>query len=187
MTSQHVSFHHVFETAFGFCGIGWTEHGIARFMLPMATPESVAETLVKRTPGSREAAPTGTTAEVVAAATRYFAGEREDFSAIALDLDGVDPFRRAIYAAARRLGYGETTTYGALAEEAGFPEAARETGTALGRNPVPLIVPCHRILAAGGKLGGFSAPGGTTTKLKMLALERAVPPGAEPAQASFAF
>ncbi|WP_159591578.1 methylated-DNA--[protein]-cysteine S-methyltransferase [Chelativorans xinjiangense] len=179
--------HHVFETAFGFCGIGWTARGIARFTLPMAAPAQAAEALRKRLPGSRQAAPSGATAEVVAAATRYFAGEREDFSAVVVDLEGVDPFRRAIYGAARRLGYGKTTTYGALAGEAGFPEAARETGTALGRNPIPLIVPCHRILAAGGKLGGFSAPGGTTTKRKMLALERAVPPDAEPAQASFTF
>lgn len=180
-------FHHVFETAFGFCGIGWTERGIARFMLPVATREAAGQAMAARLPGARAAAPCGAAAAVVDAAMRYFAGEREDFSATELDLHGVDPFRRAIYRAALRLGYGETTTYGALAAQAGFPQAARETGLALGRNPVPLLVPCHRVLAAGGKIGGFSAPGGTKTKRRMLALERAVPPDGEPAQASFSF
>lgn len=180
-------FHHVFETAFGFCCIAWSECGICRFMLPVETAEPVEAQLGKRAPASRAAAPSGPAADAVAAARRYFLGEREDFSLIALDLDGIDPFHRAIYSAARRLGYGETTTYGALAAEAGFPSAARETGAALGRNPVPLVLPCHRVLAANGSLGGFSAPGGTATKEKLLALEgmRFDPP--EPAQAAFAF
>ena len=110
-----------------------------------------------------------------------------DFSGVPVDLDGVDLFQRAIYQAASKLGFGETTTYGGLADAAGHPGKARETGEALGRNPVPLIVPCHRILAAGGKIGGFSAPGGSATKEKLLALEgvRVGPPPA--AQKTFAF
>ena len=179
--------HHVFETAFGFCGIAWSGRGITRFLLPMDTAEAAREQLARRAPTSREAQAPGPARDAVSAAIAYFAGGEEDFNAIALDLDGIEPMPRAIYAAARRIGYGHTTTYGALAAEAGFPNAARETGTALGRNPVPLIVPCHRIMAAGGKLGGFSAPGGTRTKRRMLALEKALPPDAEPAQASFAF
>lgn len=182
-----MSFHHVFETAFGYCGIAWSENGVTRFMLPVEAASPAAEHLTKRQPESCAAEPSGAAAEAVAAAIRYFEGEREDFLDIPLDLTGVDPFRRAIYQAARRLAYGKTTTYGTLASDVGFPKAARETGTALGRNPIPLIIPCHRILAAGGKLGGFSAPGGTATKRKMLALEGAVPPDAEPAQATFAF
>ena len=104
-----------------------------------------------------------------------------------VDLDGVDDFRLAIYAAARKLGFGETTTYGELAKRAGRAGLPRETGQALGSNPVPLVIPCHRILAAGGKIGGFSAPGGSTTKERMLALEgvRVGPPPAP--QQSFAF
>jgi methylated-DNA-[protein]-cysteine S-methyltransferase len=95
--------------------------------------------------------------------------------------------RLAIYDAARKLGYGETTTYGELAKRAGQPGLPRETGAALGANPVPLVIPCHRILAAGGKIGGFSAPGGSATKEKMLAMEgvRVGPP--PPAQVSFGF
>jgi methylated-DNA-[protein]-cysteine S-methyltransferase len=118
---------------------------------------------------------------------RYGAGEPVDFSGVPVDLDGVDPFRRAIYDTARGLRFGETTTYGGLAEAAGHPSKARETGEALGRNPVPLIVPCHRIHAAGGRIGGFSAPGGSATKERLLALEgvRLGPP--PPAQQAFAF
>jgi methylated-DNA-[protein]-cysteine S-methyltransferase len=102
-------------------------------------------------------------------------------------LDGADLFRRAIYSAARKLGFGETTTYGGLADSAGHPGMARETGEALGRNPVPLIVPCHRILAAGGKIGGFSAPGGSSTKERLLALEGVQIGPPPPAQKAFAF
>src|SRR6185312_4742077 len=97
-----------------------------------------------------------------------------DFSAVRLDLGDQDELNTEIYAAARRVGWGYTTTYGALATEVGAgPEAARHVGQAMARNPVALIIPCHRVLAAGGKLGGFSAPGGSQTKLQMLELEHA--------------
>ncbi|WP_274426630.1 methylated-DNA--[protein]-cysteine S-methyltransferase [Chelativorans sp. YIM 93263] len=182
-----MSFHHVFETAFGFCGIVWSERGVCRFMLPVDAPAPAEEELTKRRSASSAATPSGEIAKTVAAVVRYFEGEREDFAQTPVDLDGTPPFHQAIYRAARRLAYGETTTYGALATEAGFPKSAQETGVALGRNPIPLIIPCHRILAAGGKLGGFSAPGGTATKQKMLGLEGAISPDAHPDQASFAF
>jgi len=182
-----VMHHHVFETAFGFCGIAWTLRGISRFMLPVETTDPLEESFARYLPHSRASQPSGAVAEAIAAAQRYFAGEREDFTALPLDLGGVDAFSLAIYQAAQRLAYGQTATYGALAAQAGFPDAARQTGVALGRNPIPLIIPCHRIVAAGGKLGGFSAPGGTLTKRKMLALERAAPPETIPAQASFSF
>jgi methylated-DNA-[protein]-cysteine S-methyltransferase len=119
---------------------------------------------------------------------RYFAGEETDFSGFHLDLGDQDAFFQQIYAAARRVGWGRTTTYGTLAKELGAgPEAARDVGEAMARNPVALIIPCHRVLAAGGKVGGFSAPGGSATKIRMLALEgvRLEPP--QPAQRSFGF
>jgi methylated-DNA-[protein]-cysteine S-methyltransferase len=124
-------------------------------------------------------------ADASAAVTRYFEGEQVDFSAVPVDLAGQDGFFQQIYAALRRVDWGQTTTYGSLAKEVGAgPEAARKVGQAMGQNPVPLIIPCHRVLAAGGKLGGFSAPGGSDTKLRMLELEgvRVGPP--EPAQQS---
>ena len=126
-------------------------------------------------------------ADLIRAITAYAAGEEVDFSAVPVDLSGVDDFRLAIYATARKLQFGESTTYGELAVRAGHPGLARETGAALGSNPVPLVIPCHRILAAGGKIGGFSAPGGSATKEKMLKLEgvRVGPP--PPPQQSFGF
>jgi methylated-DNA-[protein]-cysteine S-methyltransferase len=103
---------------------------------------------------------------------RYFEGEATDFSGVELDLGDQEPFFQQVYAAAQRVGWGSTTTYGALTKELGAgPEAARDVGQAMAKNPVPLIIPCHRVLAAGGKIGGFSAPGGSATKIRMLALE----------------
>jgi methylated-DNA-[protein]-cysteine S-methyltransferase len=110
---------------------------------------------------------------VVDNTSRYFAGERIDFSDTQLDLSTIDQLRQSIYGALRKVSFGETVTYGELAKRAGVnaPQAAQDVGVAMARNPVPLIIPCHRVLAAGGKLGGFSAPGRTETKEKMLALE----------------
>jgi methylated-DNA-[protein]-cysteine S-methyltransferase len=106
------------------------------------------------------------------AAKRYFAGEKVEYTNVPLDMHGQDEFFLQIYAAARRVAWGQTTTYGSLAKELGAgPEAARDVGQAMAKNPVPLIIPCHRVLAAGGKLGGFSAPGGSATKQRMLEME----------------
>lgn len=165
--------YHVFETALGFAGIAWSGAGIRRFQLPSATAEATRRGLLRLTPDAEEAAPPSDIAEAVAAVQRYFAGERIDFSHLALDLEGQDDLFREIYAAARRVGYGETTTYGGLAKTIGRSdwEAARDVGQAMAKNPVALIIPCHRVLAAGGKIGGFSAPGGAETKAKMLELE----------------
>jgi methylated-DNA-[protein]-cysteine S-methyltransferase len=176
----------VFETASGFCGIAWNGVGITRFRLPERSAEAAERDLRRRLPGAVAAAPPPEVAEVIAAAKRYFAGETVDFSNTALDLAGQDEFFRRIYDVVRRVAWGQTTTYGAVAKELGAgPEAARDVGQAMANNPVPLIIPCHRVLAAGGKLGGFSAPGGTGSKTRMLELEgvRVGPP--PPAQQSF--
>lgn len=179
-------YHCVFQTAFGYCGIVWSDRGVCHFLLPMVTPGAVRDDLTRRHPASDEREPSALVEAIILSTQRYFAGEREDFSSIPIDLHA-SPFQRAIYDATRQLRYGETTTYGALADAAGFPKAARETGSALGHNPIPLIVPCHRVLAAGGKLGGFSAPGGKTTKQKMLLLEGASPPNGPPGQGRLPF
>jgi len=163
----------VFDTALGFAGIVWTEAGVTRFQLPCANAEAATRNLLRRAPGAEAAEPSPVMAEIVDAAQRYFAGEMIDFARVALDLAGQDELFLEIYAAARRIGYGETTTYGRLAKTIGRSdwEAARAVGQAMAKNPVALIIPCHRVLAAGGKIGGFSAPGGAETKAKMLALE----------------
>ncbi len=179
---------HVFETAAGFCGISWSAAGITRFQLPTRSAEATERLLRRRAPGAERAPPGQQAADAVAAVCRYFAGERTDFSHLALDLADQEALFARIYEAVRRLGWGETTTYGALAKALGTgPEGARDVGRAMACNPVALIVPCHRVLAAGGKVGGFSAPGGATAKLRMLELEgvRLAPPA--PAQTSFGF
>jgi methylated-DNA-[protein]-cysteine S-methyltransferase len=163
----------VFETALGFAGIAWNDAGIRRFQLPSATAGTTTRNLLRRMPDGVATAPPPHIANAVASAKRYFAGEKVDFSDLTLDLAGQDDLFREIYAAARRVGYGKTTTYGELAKAIGRSdwEAARDVGQAMAKNPVALIIPCHRVLAAGGKIGGFSAPGGAETKIKMLELE----------------
>jgi methylated-DNA-[protein]-cysteine S-methyltransferase len=188
MMGRTAPYYCIFETASGFCGIVWNEVGITRLQLPAKSAEAAERLLLRRTPGAEPGTPAAEVAEAVAAVKRYFAGEETDFSGITLDLTEQDAFFREVYAAARRIEWSRTTTYGALAKELGAgPETARDVGEAMARNPVPLIIPCHRVLAAGGKLGGFSAPGGAATKLRMLALEgiHLAPP--VPAQRSFAF
>lgn len=164
--------YHIFETAGGFCAIAWSESGVTRFQLPLKSAEAAERLLLRRVPGATRGDPEGDCAAAVAEAKRYFGGERTDFSSVPLDLGDQDPFFTRIYDALRTVGWGCTTSYGALAKEIGAPpEAARDVGEAMARNPTPLIIPCHRVLAAGGKIGGFSAPGGSSTKMRMLALE----------------
>jgi methylated-DNA-[protein]-cysteine S-methyltransferase len=167
----------VFETAAGFCGIAWSDAGITRFMLPSSTAAATEHNLQRRVANARPGTPPAHVVAAVEAAKRYFAGEQIDFSDLQLDLSGQDAFFKQIYDAARRVGWGRTTTYGTLAKEIGAgPEVARSVGQAMATNPVPLIIPCHRVLAAGGKLGGFSAPGGSATKQRMLELEGSLAP-----------
>jgi methylated-DNA-[protein]-cysteine S-methyltransferase len=182
--------HHfsIFETRSGFCGIAWNNVGITRFQLPAKSAEGAQRMLLRRTPGAKPGAPTPVVAEAVAAVKRYFEGKETDFSRFKLDLGEQDAFFERIYGAARHVGWGRTTTYGALAKELGAgPEAARDVGQAMANNPVALIIPCHRVLAAGGKIGGFSAPGGSASKIRMLALEGVYVEPASAAQQSFAF
>ena len=180
--------HHIFETASGFCAIIWGEGGIRRFHLPMKTVEAAERLLARRASGATPDDPPREIAVAIAEAKRHFKGERTDFTSVPLDLDEANAFFTRIYEALRLVGWGCTTTYGALAKAVGAPpEAARDVGEAMARNPAPLIIPCHRVLAVGGKIGGFSAPGGSQTKLRMLALEgvRLAPPPA--VQPSFDF
>ena len=178
----------VFETAAGFCAIAWSDAGITRFQLPTKSAAAAERLLRRRLPGGAPGTPTPEVAEVVAAVRRYFAGEAVDFTGFRLDLGGQEPFFARTYAAARRIGWGHTTTYGGLAKTLGAgPEAARDVGQAMAHNPVALIIPCHRVLAAGGKVGGFSAPGGAAAKRRMLALEGVSLEDPPAAQRSFAF
>jgi methylated-DNA-[protein]-cysteine S-methyltransferase len=161
----------LFETALGTVGLAWSERGLIRLQLPESTRAATERRLRGWSTEMTEAEPAPQIRKAVAAVERYLAGKPVDFTPLTLDLAGVGDFHRKLYEAARRVGWGETTTYGELAKRVGSPGAARAVGQAMGRNPIPLIIPCHRVLASGRKIGGFSAFGGAVTKTRLLALE----------------
>jgi len=173
MMKTEPAHHCVFDTAIGPCGVAWTARGLVGVQLPEASRAATEQRLVAKAGSAGAETPPPWIAALVADITRYLAGERVDFSTVAVDLATLDPFRRRLYEAMRALAWGETTTYGELARQLGSSdwEGAREVGDAMGRNPAPIVIPCHRVLAAGGKLGGFSAHGGAATKARLLALE----------------
>lgn len=167
----------LFDTAIGACGIAWSAHGIRALQLPARDATATRARLARLSPGAREE-PLGAAArEAAARITALLEGSRDDLLDIALDLPGVADFEQRVYATTRRILPGDTLTYGEVAQRIGEPGAARAVGRALGRNPVAILVPCHRVLASGGSPGGFSAPGGALTKLRMLAIEGARPGG----------
>ncbi|MBD0414595.1 methylated-DNA--[protein]-cysteine S-methyltransferase [Oryzicola mucosus] len=170
-------------------GVAWSEKGVRRFQLPDRDKDRTASQLASRLPTglvSTAAAPDWID-RLIQDVKMYAEGAPIQFASVPVNLDGVDAFRLAVYARTRQLSYGETLSYGELAARSGYEGLAREVGQAMGSNPVPLIIPCHRVLAAGNRIGGFSAPGGSASKQRMLSLEgvRTGPP--PPAQASFGF
>ena len=174
----------VFDTALGAFGIGWTDAGVARLQLPGTDRAALLERINRN--GAQAGEPTRVIEAVINQIEDYAAGEAVDFSAVPLDLEKVPEFNRRAYALLLQVGWGETTTYGALARQLGDVALSRAVGAAMGANPIPLIIPCHRVLASDGKAGGFSAPGGAESKLRMLALE-GVSVGAPAGQMAFGF
>lgn len=163
----------LFDTAIGCCGIAWSERGVVGVQLPEADASATQALLGRRFPGAGPRSPPPEVMEAIAAITALLRGEHDDMPSIVLDWCGVPPFERSVYEAARRIAAGSTLTYGELARQLGAPGAARAVGQALGRNPYAPVVPCHRVLAAGGRPGGFSAHGGLATKLRLLEIEEA--------------
>jgi methylated-DNA-[protein]-cysteine S-methyltransferase len=153
-----------FTTAIGRCAVAWGPRGISRVWLPEARGAATA------------GAPPPSVLDAVAAMTALLDGDPRDLSPIALDLEGVPDLHLAVYALARAIPPGQTLTYGEVAARLGDPALARAVGQAMGANPCPIVVPCHRVTAAGGALGGFSAPGGAATKQRMLRIEGALAP-----------
>lgn len=153
------------DTAFGPCRITWSDRGLTSVHLLSERPDPA--------PGGAPDQPPAFVQDAAERLARHLAGEPQDLTAIPLDLERVSPFHRRIYEAARRVGPGRTVSYGELAAALGAPGAARAVGQAMARNPFVIVVPCHRVLAAGGGAGGFSAPGGLDTKARLLALEGA--------------
>src|SRR6202521_1645784 len=170
MTGHHFA---IFDTAIGRCGIAWSERGINAVQLPMSSEEKTRSRIRQRYGDIAEAPPPAEVQSAIDGIVELLAGKPNDLSDVVLDLDGVPEFNRGVYDIARTIPPGKTMPHGDIAKQLGGVELSRDVGQALGRNPCPIVVPCHRVLAAGQKPGGFSARGGVSTKLKILAIEGA--------------
>ena len=175
----------IFETAIGHAGLAWGERGLVGAYLPEADPESARRGFLRKFPDAVEAEPTPMVADAIAAIRDLLTGQPADLTHLPIDIARVPEFNARVYEIARAIPPGETLTYGEIAQKLGDKLLARDVGAALGQNPWPIVVPCHRVTAAGGKLGGFSARGGVNTKVKLLAIEGArvlepPPPKAKP-------
>jgi methylated-DNA-[protein]-cysteine S-methyltransferase len=167
----------LFETAIGTCAIVWSARGVAGVQLPEKNAAATRARLIRRYPDAQEALPSADIQRAVDGIVRLLAGERCDLTDITVDESAVPAFNRRVYAIARAIPPGATMTYGEIAVRLGDKILSRAVGQAMGENPTPLIVPCHRVLAASGKSGGFSAFGGVVTKLRLLSIEGAQPTG----------
>lgn len=172
----------LFETAIGPCGIVWSARGVAGVQLPEVDERATQLRVRRRFPAAKEAAPSPEIRRAIEGIVALLQGEPRDLNDVIIDDEATPEFNARVYAIARTIPPGQTMTYGEIAERLGDKLLAREVGTALGKNPCPIIMPCHRVLAAGGKTasyktGGFSAPGGVVTKLRLLSIEGAQPGG----------
>ena len=169
----------IFATAIGPCGVAWSQRGLVSIQLPEATEEATRARLWERITLPDDGGLT-TPPDAVRAAIeriiRHLTGNEAGLDGIELDLEDVPPFHRKVYEAARRITRGEIRSYSDLAGDAGSPHGARAVGQAMAQNPLPIVVPCHRVVAAGGKPGGFTSPGGLDTKARLLAIEGATLP-----------
>jgi methylated-DNA-[protein]-cysteine S-methyltransferase len=174
MTTPNFS---IFDTALGACGIVWTARGVAGVQVHDGSDRATRAGLLRRFPGAQEASPPADVQRAIDGIVALLRGEKRDLSDVTIDADRLLEFNRKVYDIARTIPPGATVTYGEIAERLGDKLLARDVGQALGQNPIPLIVPCHRVLAASGKTGGFSAPGGVASKLRLLTIEGAQPNG----------
>jgi methylated-DNA-[protein]-cysteine S-methyltransferase len=163
----------LFDTPIGACGIAWGEGGIVGLQLPEKDERAARERLLRRHADAEEASPRPDVQRAIEAVVALLSGEATDLGFVQLDFGEVGAFERRVYDVARSIPPGRTLTYGEIAKRIGEPGAARAVGQALGSNPFPIVVPCHRVLGADGKVGGFSARGGVETKVRILAIEKA--------------
>lgn len=164
----------LFDSAIGHCGIAWGEAGICGVQLPEASAQHTLQRMRQRFPAAQQTLPPGPVQAAIAGVVAMLRGQPHDFSALVLDMRGVPAFHQRVYALALAIAPGQTLSYGELAVRLGEPGAARAVGQALARNPFAPVVPCHRVLAAGHRPGGFSAAGGIRTKLRLLIIEGAM-------------
>ena len=166
----------VFDTPIGPCGMAWNERGLVGVSLPESDAEAVRARLLRRHPGATGMQPPPEVLEARSRIVELLSTGRADLSSVRLDLSSVGAFEQRIYEIARAIPAGQTLTYGDIAARAGEPHGAQAVGQAMGKNPWPIVVPCHRVVGSNGKLGGFSAPGGSRTKLRILEIEGALKP-----------
>ena len=165
----------LFETAIGTCGIVWSARGICGVQLPEKDAAATRARVHRRHSTAVEAVPSAEVRRAIDGIVALLSGEKRDLTDIAIDDERQAEFNKRVYAIARKIPPGQTMTYGEIAERLGDRTLSREVGKAMGENPTPIIMPCHRVLAAGGKTGGFSAPGGVVSKLRLLTIEGAQP------------
>lgn len=167
--------HTLFPTAFGTCGIAWNDTGLTGFQLPEETEALTAQHLAakSRSEPVADAIPDWVQT-IIGRVQQHLDGRLQDFAGTRLDWSRVSDFQQAVYLQAQAIKPGFKKSYGDIPRLMALGhEAARAVGTALATNPWPLIVPCHRVVSAGDKMTGFSAPGGVRTKTRLLALEGA--------------
>ena len=171
----------LFDTPIGTCGLTWNEVGITGLQLPEKTAAATRARVQRRWPGAVETAPPPHIQRAIEQVLRLLDDGKTDLTDIPLDLSAAPAFNRKVYDVARAIPPGQTLTYGEIARRIGAePQQARDVGAALGKNPIAIIVPCHRVLAANGRMGGFSATGGVDTKRRILEIEGAAAVGAGP-------
>lgn len=171
MTAQGFA---LFDTTIGSCGIAWGDGGVVGVQLPEGSTPKTRARMIARFPGIAESVPPQNIQRIVDEIASLMRGDAVDLSGVSLDMKGVPDFHRRVYEIALTIPPGKTVSYGDIAVRLGMPGSAQAVGQALGRNPFPIVVPCHRVLAAGGKDGGFSANGGVKTKRRMLVIEGAL-------------
>ncbi|MEP7139699.1 MAG: methylated-DNA--[protein]-cysteine S-methyltransferase [Caldimonas sp.] len=167
----------LFATAIGECALAWNDVGLVGVWLPETRSGDLRRRLERRFPHAAEAAPAGSVVDAIASIRQLLDGVPVDLRAIALDWSVVPEAARRVYELTREIAPGRVVTYGAIARALGGEVDARSVGQALGANPFTIVVPCHRVIGADGRLGGFSAPGGAAQKQRLLAIERARPDG----------
>ena len=171
----------LFETPLGWCGIAWSQiasadasYAVTLLQLPEATAELTESRIARNCGGAQRTELPSQILSISSRVRRHLQGDLQDFRDIPVDLHLAGPFVRRVCELTREIPVGRTVTYADIATKLGRPSLTRAVGRALGRNPIPLIIPCHRVMAAHGKPGGFSAFGGRATKAKLLAIEGAV-------------
>jgi methylated-DNA-[protein]-cysteine S-methyltransferase len=163
----------LFDTAIGHCGIAWSDRGVVAVRFPERSDDATRGRILRRFPDAQEKAPSAAAQRAIDGIVALLRGEPRDLRDVTVDMEEVPDFNRQVYDVARSIGPGTTLTYGEVAERLGDRNLARDVAQALSQNQTPIVVPCHRVMAAGGKTGGFSAPGGVKTKLKLLSIEGA--------------